>query len=182
MERGMIAKHSMPKRLPRAGLISGIVGAAISFSIRAHRPAPVNHFYKDNEAGLERTFTMDSKGIFEKNRPQKRTPDYDRYAKKSLAFGIIVVCLIILYWPIGYLTESSVRLNNDIIGNLAFFMTFLFIPIATAVLVILGVIFGLKGLKLKKTGVSIAGLAISGTVLLLLLIVVIYLAAGGEFM
>jgi hypothetical protein len=135
-----------------------------------------------SEAGPDRRFTTDSKGIFERNRPQKRTPDYDRYAKKSLVFGIIVVCLIILYWPIGYLTESSVRLNNDIIGNIMFIFAFLLIPLATAVLVILGVIFGIKGLKSKKVGTSVAGLAISGTVLLLLLIVVIYLAAGGEFM
>jgi hypothetical protein len=120
--------------------------------------------------------------IFEVNKLQKGMQEYDHYAKKSLVFGIIVVCLILLYWPIGYFTELSVRLNNDIIGNLVFLLTFLFIPIAIAVLVILSVIFGIKGLKSKKFGMSIAGLAISGTVLLLLLIAVVYLAAGGEFM
>ena len=125
---------------------------------------------------------MGSKGIFEDNRLQKGMPEYDHYAKTFLVFGIILLCLLLVFWLSGYLIELSVRFNNEDIGNLVFFITFLLVPITVVVLAILGVIFGKKGLKSRKVGMSVAGLMMSSIVLLLSLIVVIYFVAGGEFM
>ena len=126
---------------------------------------------------------MGLRGIFEVNKLQKGMPEYDRYAKKSMVFGAIILCLILLvFWLSGYLIEYSVRSNNGIMGDIIFFVTFIVAPITLVVLAIIGVIFGIKGLKSRKVSMSVAGFIVSSIVLILSLTIAIYFIAGGEFM
>jgi len=122
---------------------------------------------------------MDSKEIMEDNKIQKGMPEYDHYAKKSLLFAIIVLCLPFI---LGLLAELAARNNNRIIEDILFLVSFILIPLVVVVLAILGVVFGKKGLKSRKAVISIVGLALSGIELLLVLILVVYLLAGGQFM
>ena len=126
---------------------------------------------------------MGLRGIFEVNKLQKGMPEYDRYAKKSMVFGVIILCLILLiFWLSGYLIEYSVHSNNEIMGDTVFFVTFIVAPITLVVLAIIGVIFGIKGLKSRKVSMSVAGFIVSSIVLILSLTIAIYFIAGGEFM
>lgn len=118
---------------------------------------------------------------------QKRMPEYNRYAKKSLVLGSIILCLFVVFWVSWYLIRLSFRLDIEFLSSFVFFIVFVFLPaIAMLVLAILGVIFGKKGLKSEKVGMSLFGFVVSGTFLLLVLIGVIwsiiYFATGGEIM
>lgn len=127
---------------------------------------------------------MGSNGIMENNGPQKRTSKYDDYAKKSLVFGIIALGSPLLVWLSWYLVDLSGGIENinNVLSEVIFFGSLLVVPIVDVVLAILGVIFGIKGIKTRKIGMCVAGLIMSGIVLLAALVVVIYFAAGGEFM
>jgi cation transport ATPase len=109
---------------------------------------------------------------------QKRMPEYNHYAKKSLVLAIIILCLLFVFWLLLYSPAFSGHTLGDI------FIIFLFTIIVIVVMAILGVRFGKRGLKSEKVGMSIFGLVISGIVLLSLIGIVIcsiiYFATGGE--
>jgi hypothetical protein len=112
---------------------------------------------------------------------QKGIPEYDHCAKKSLVFGIIVIFSIPVFWLlIGLFTSFGTDIG--IVNDLIFYTMFLAFPIVVAVLAILGIIFGIKGLKSTRTGMSITGLIISSIILLLLLVIVFVIAGSGNIM
>src|SRR4030043_470016 len=130
---------------------------------------------------------MCAMGMTKNNTSQKRSSEYDHYAKKSLVFGIIVFGLLLLFWFSGFLIKLMVLFNIDKeIGNFILLFTLLVLLIAVIVLSILGIIFGKKGLKSYKAGMSIAGLVLSIIGLSIqslgIIILLIYILAGGEIM
>ena len=93
---------------------------------------------------------------------QKKMPEYNHYAKKSLIFAIISICLLAVFFLFCFSP-----LNYDPSLSLGFLLFFLFfIPATIVVMAISGAIFSKRGLKSEKVGMSIFGLVISGTVLL----------------
>ncbi len=123
----------------------------------------------------------------ENNKSQKKSSEYDHYGKKSLVFGTIALCILLIFWFSGYFIELLVHSNfNKEIGNCILLITFLVFLIAVVVLAILGIISGKKGLKSNKAGLSITGLVLSiiGLLIPLLgtIILLIYLLAGGDIM
>jgi hypothetical protein len=127
---------------------------------------------------------MDSKGVFEDNKLQKRIPEYDHYAKKSLTLGIIGLVL-----PFLFLLELRIwsRLSSmgSISNNILVYSFFVFV-IVYLTFSISGIVFGKKGLKSNKLRLSKAGLAVSiiglSIPVLVIIIIIVYVLAGGEFM
>jgi hypothetical protein len=123
---------------------------------------------------------MYSTGITENNKSPKKLSEYNHYANKSLVFSIIGLLLPIVFWIV-------------VLNTLQFFMrypllnlTFIVVGIVCLTLLILGIIFGKKGLKSNKHGTSVAGLVLSimglSIPFLGILILLIYFLAGGEIM
>ena len=116
----------------------------------------------------------------ENNTSQKRLLKYDHYARKSLVFSIIGLLLPIIFWLV-FLSTLKFFIRYPRLD-----LVFIVVGIAYLTLLILSVIFGKKGLKSNKAGMSIAGLAVSifglSIPLLGIIILLIYILLGGEIM
>ena len=119
--------------------------------------------------------------VTDNNKTQNRLSACNHYAYKSLILGIIGLILpLALLLSLGLLCTSdffSVEMLNYII---------LGVIIAYLAISILGIIFGKKGLRSDKPGISKAGLIVSsiglGIPTIVTIIAIIYVLLGGEFM
>ena len=114
---------------------------------------------------------MTSTGVNENSNAQKRLSEYNHYAKKSLVLGILGFVSLFVFTTLTLIFASGYIFSLGCITSLT--------------LLILGVVFGKKGLKSNKVGMSKVGLIVSivglSLPLLVIIIIILYVLTGGEF-